>query len=105
MGTVQTKILATPEAYQLLASPTDGGKIQSAIREAVLAATHKRESPLTDYYIINCPVSVHGRLTESPDGDVFTVLLYSKNGKGAMFFLFDEHYEAAVESAVPVEMV
>lgn len=99
------RILATPEAYQLLTSPTNGKQTQSAIEEAVLAATQKRASPLTDCYIINCPVSVHGRLTKSHDGDVLTVLLYSKNGKGRMFFLFDEDYEAAVEAAVPVEMV
>jgi hypothetical protein len=105
MEAISTKILATPEAYQLLINPTDGTATQSAVEEAVLAATHQRKSPLTDCYIINCPVSVHGRVTDTPGGKIFTILLYSKDGDGAMFFLFDEDYNAAIDSAVTVEIV
>jgi hypothetical protein len=105
MEAIPTKIIATPEAYQLLNSPTDSDKVQRAVRQAFLAATNQRDSPLTDYYIVNCPISLHGRLTETPEGKVFTILLYSNKGKGAMFFIYDELYQAAFDSAVPVELV
>ena len=105
MEPLPTKILATPEAYELLAraAPTDA-QMQRVFQHALQAANHQRESPLTDCYFMNCPISLHGRVTDTPDGKIFTILLYSKNGKGAMFFIYDELYQAAFDSAVPVAL-
>ena len=65
------KIFATPEAYELLTSVSDGEKTKSA----VCAAFELISDPVsTDYFIEDCPVALSAYWSKKPSIDSIILL-------------------------------
>ena len=95
------KVFATPEAYELLTSISDGEKTQSAVK----AAFELISDPVsTDYFIQGCPVALSAYWSKKPSID--SIILLDKHKGYMLNYDFDNYsvFFEKLKTAVPISM-
>jgi hypothetical protein len=95
------KIFATPEAYKLLTSVSDGEKTKSAVE----AAFELISDPVSaDYFIEGCPVALSAYWSEKSSED--SIILLDKHKGYMLNYDFDNYrvFFEKLETAVPISL-
>lgn len=98
---INVKIFATPEAYELLTSVSDGEKTKSAIEAAFDLMSSKVSA---DYFIEGCPVALSAYWSKKPSID--SIILLDKHKGYMLNYDFDNYrvFFEKLETAVPVSI-
>lgn len=95
------KIFATPEAYELLTSVSDGEKTKYAVE----AAFELLSDPVsTDYFIQGCPVALSAYWSKKSSED--SIILLDKHKGYMLNYDFDNYrvFFEKLETAVPISL-
>ena len=96
------KIVATPEAYELLTSLPDGESTKSAVSAAFWLLSTKLKCP--DYFIEGCPIALVAYWAKDSSEDSI-VLMDKHNGHPLYDFLDDYRiFFKKLETAIPVSL-
>ncbi len=95
------KIFATPEAYELLTSVSDGEKTKYAVEAAFDLMSSKVSA---DYFIEGCPVALSAYWSKKSSVD--SIILLDKHKGHQLFYDWDNYkvFFEKLETAVPISM-
>lgn len=96
------KVFATPEAYELLTSVSEGEKTKDAIEAAfgLIADEHK----CGDCFIVGCPIALSAYWSEKPSED--SIILFDKHEGHQLGYDFGNYkvFFEKLQTALPISL-
>jgi hypothetical protein len=97
------KILATPEAYEMLTSSSCGESVHKAVCSSIeIALTKLRKTP--DHFIEDCPLALSAYWATSPNEDSI-ILIYKQDSVSAYYCINYNEFFSLAETALPISLV
>lgn len=96
------KIFATPEAYELLTSLTDGISVHQAVECAVEMAQGKHGT-CDDFFIDGCPLALSAMWSKNPNETSF-ILIDKHEGHQLFYMMHPSSFFEHIERSIPISL-